>query len=248
MSFVIVQSLQAKELAFKHLGNNKRELANFVVREDLQESLLRPKDLYFYLTLEDDRGILKQMKNQFKGWKKNEEYVKSWNLNGFANYSVESTEGKKSYLSKMILKYLDKRISGEIKRAEEGTTFHRIGQVQKALSPSATLKFSDKVKLRFKGRILEGKGSLIIENPYIQTRSEFNKDGELKVVLNKRVEDLGLTYHTDYYPLEGQYITTLSKNILPQVIASLSSSQSDREMLMSSSSNRTLSMKYHKSF
>lgn len=247
MSFFAIQSL-ANDSNFREIANEKRELANFVVREDLQESLLRPKGMYFYLTLEDDRGILRQMKQQFKGWNKDQEYVESWNLNGFANYKVEDVENKKSYLSKMLIKYLDKRISGEIKKAEEGTTFHRIGQVQKALSPSATLKFSDKVKLRFKGRILEGKGSLIIENPYIQTKSEFNKDGELKVVLNKNIKELGLTYHTDYYPLEGQYITTLSKNLFAQVTASLSSSQSDKEIMMSSSSNRTLSMKYHSSF
>ena len=241
-------NLAAEEPNYRELAADERELANFVVREDLQEALLRPKSLYFYMTVEDDRGILRQMKDQFQEWRENQEYVEKWNLEGFGNYSIQDTPAKKSYLSKMLLKYLDKRISGEIKKAEEGTTFHRIGQVQQALSPSATLKFSDLVKLRLKVRILEGKGELHLENPYIGAKSEFYKTGEVKVVLNKNMTDLGLYYHTDYSPLEGHYVASLSKSLIDNVSAKVSSSQSHDRVVFSGDSDRTLSLNYGKAF
>lgn len=225
-----------------------RELANFVPREDVQAVLLRPKGLYHNITMEDDRGILRGMKDQFAQWNEQQAYVEKWNLEGFANYNVVDTNEKKAYLNRMIIKYLDKRISGEIKKADEGTTLHRIGQVQQALKPSATVEISSGVKARFKARILEGEATLSLENPWLDARSEFNKDGEVKVIFDKNYEEYGISYSTNYFPLENNYVTTISKKITAELVANLSTAQTDSQMMFSDAANKTLSFNYNKSF
>ena len=73
---------------------------------------------------------------------------------------------KKKYLEKNILRYMDKRLTGEIKRADKGTTLHRMGQVKKTLRPQTRVKLSENYRLRFRAKVLRGFMRMKFENPF----------------------------------------------------------------------------------
>ena len=228
--------------------SNDRQLANFIPSEEVHPYLGQTKGMYHYLTIEDNKGILKDTKNQIQDWDRNEEFVRNWSLDGFGNYKITNFEEKKKYLDKRIIKYFDKRLSGEIKRAEEGTTLHRVGQLQKALKPSAVIKVSDHFKFKFKGRILEGEAKIMLDSTFFKYQTEVNRKGEVNMKLYRSFDEIGLHSEANYNPNDKVWVTSISKKLPHNITAQLSSSQNDKTMAFSSNSNNILQFGYHKSF
>lgn len=245
---VILAATLSPTFADSLKAGNCRQLANFIPSEEVRPDLGHTKSTYHYLTIEDDKGILKDTKNRFQEWSRNEEFVENWNLNGFGNYGITSFEEKKKYLDKRIIKYLDKRLSGEIKRAEEGTTLHRVGQLQKALKPSAEIKVSNNLKFKFKGRILEGEANIMLNSSYFNYLTHINRKGEVKMKLYKSFDEIGFHSEANYNPQDKVWVTSLSKKLPNNITALLSSSQSEKKMAFSSNSNSILQFAYNRTF
>jgi hypothetical protein len=227
---------------------NDRQLANFIPSEEVQPYLGQAKGMYHYLTIEDNKGILKETKNQIQDWDRNEEFVRNWSLDGFGKYKITKFEEKKKYLDKRIIKYFDKRLSGEIKSAEEGTTLHRVGQLQKALKPSATLKVSNHFKFKFKARILEGEVKVMLDSTFFKYQTEINRKGDVKMKLYRSFDEIGLHSEANYNPNDKVWVTSISKTLPYNMTAQLSSSQNDKTIAFSSNSNNILQFGYHRSF
>jgi len=198
--------------------------------------------------IEDSGGIVKSMRETYQSWEKEEEYARNWNLTSSGLYTVRGQKERKAYFDRMILKYIDKRISGEVKTAEKGSTFHRVGQVQKALKPKAEVSISSKVKLKVKARLLEQKAILELHNPYVEYKTDVEATGEITMKIRKDIKFMDLKASVDYQVDKGSYLAYVDKKITPKITGRVSSSQSDKEMAFGSSSNKQVQFFYNHSF
>ena len=119
------------------------------------------------LLVEDDHGILKKVKRRVDEWERDEYFVEYWRLEDKGLYTPMSTDDKRQYLEKNMLRYVDKRLSGEIKHAEKGTTLHKVGVVKESLRPQTKVQLSEHYRLRFRAKVLRGLMRMRLENPYI---------------------------------------------------------------------------------
>ncbi len=171
------------------------------------------KELWLEKVLvEDDAGVLVSIRKDFSDWDETEEYVKNWDLESTGLYDVKTPESKRSYLGKRILKYFDKRISGEVKKAPKGSKLHKVGQVQKALKPTTKVAVNKYLKLRFKARVLQGKAIMKVENPFVDADTTYEISHGLKMNLAKKIEVIDTTAKVEYRPTDNDYKASLVKN------------------------------------
>ncbi len=203
------------------------------------------------IMVEDDAGVMRGVREQLNFWNEREEYARVWNLEDSGVVEVAEEGEKQKLIQKNILKYIDKRISGEIKNADEGSTFHTVGQVQTALKPESEVGVSENFKLKFKARVLQQKATMFIVNPFVDSSAEvrFNgkmkvdvkrsfasvgvdtsmeyhvNSGELNATCQKNLEAIGVNASLNYRGLENQYIAALDKPLAPNLVGRVSSAQ-----------------------
>lgn len=205
---------------------------------------------YWYesILVEDDAGVLRSMRGDFEGWQEREEYVKNWNLESTGLYTIVSRESKVNYFNKRILKYVDKRISGEVKRAERGSALANVGRAQKALKPNTKVSISKNVKLKFKARILQGTAIMRVVNPYVDYRTTYSFSDGLNMNMRKEFKNYRATASVDYKPQDKSYVTNFDKAFTDKVSARISSSQSHDAVVFSSDSDARIQFMYSSPF
>jgi hypothetical protein len=248
--------------------------SNFVPDDQIQPLPLESKSWTQQILIEDDAGVLAGVRKNLSDWQDTQEYARAWNLGSTGVYDVESVDEKKAYLQKMILKYADKRLSGEVKNAEEGSALHSVGQAQRALKPNAEAAISDNIKLKFKARILQGKAIMEVKNPYVQYTTTANLKGEVNLDASKEFKELGVNTNANYradednlkvnvvkdfkdlniqasinYEIsEETWTASLQKPIYRKLIGRVSSSQADKEMILGNESNQVMEVMFNTSF
>lgn len=235
-----------QDIELNHLNPFKkiqdRSPSNFIPNDEVWGAPVKDKSFVQKLFVETNEGTLANMKNQFQTWEQTEEYARLWNLDTTGLYVVPTDAEKKSYINRQLLKYADKRLSGEVKNAEEGSTLHAIGQAQEALRPSAEASIAPSVKLKFKARVLEGKAYMIVDNPYVDAQAQVNAQGEASMNVKRSFASLGVTTEVDYQMSSDSWVARLDKSITSNVTARVTSAQSQQDMAFSSESNRTVEL------
>lgn len=222
------------------------------------------------IMIEDDSGVMVNMRNHFQAWQRTEEYARQWDIQSTGLYEVAPREQQQAFFQRHILKYLDKRISGEAKKAEEGSTLHRVNTVSKALSPSSAVAISKGYKFKVRAKVLQRRGSLIFVNPFVDANAEYSVTEGSRINVGKSFQELGLNTNVTFNPqnqnyvatvnqnfqkvgvsanitynqLNANYVASVSKQITNTVSTTVSSHQSENEMLLSENSNRTVSVNY----
>jgi hypothetical protein len=248
--------------------------SNFVPDDEIQPLPLENKTWTQQILIEDDAGVLVGVRKDLAEWQETQEYARTWNLQSTGVYDVETIDQKKAYLQKMILKYADKRLSGEVKNAEAGSALHSVGQAQKALKPNVEASVTENIKLKFKARVLQGKAIMEVRNPYIQYSTTANLKGEinldaakefkelgvntsanyradednLKVHVVKTFKDLDVQASIDYQVSEETWTASLQKPLYKNLIGRVSSSQADKEMILGNESNQVMEVMFNTSF
>ena len=115
--------------------------------------------------------VLQKVKNTISSWQENEHFTQHWRLQNTTLYSSPSTTTKQKYLEKNLLRYAEKRLSGEIKQAQQGTTMHRVKVAQNSLRPQTKFQLAESYRLRFYAKVLRGQMFAKLENPYIKNAS-----------------------------------------------------------------------------
>lgn len=203
------------------------------------------------IMVEDDAGVMRGVRDQLNFWQEREEYARIWNLEDSGIVEVADEGEKQRLITKNVIKYVDKRISGEIKHAEKGSAFHTVGQVQTALKPESEVGVSENFKLKFKARVLQQKATMLIVNPYVDSSAEVRFNGKMKVDMKrsfasvgvdtsveylvnsgavnakceKKLEALGVNASLNYNGEEQQYIAAVDKNLTTNLVGRVSSSQ-----------------------
>lgn len=203
---------------------------------------------YQYILVEDDAGVLRSIKNDLEKWEQEEEYVKNWDLESTGLYTIVSQERKKNYLGKRILKYVDKRISGEVKKAEEGSTLAAVGKAQKALKPSTKVSVSENIKLKFKARVLQGMAILKIDNPYVDYNTTYSFSDGLRMKMKKEFKSIRSVASVDYNPEDKVYTAQFDKGITNTISARVSSYQDHGTGIFAEESDSTIQLRYSSPF
>lgn len=251
-AFLLKTAIAGDKLSLENLNVTKalqtRAPSNYIPSEEI-EPIPFAQELWIQEKMvEDDAGVLQGVKRQIASWEQTEEFADDWNLKSTGRYETPSLESKKNYLAKNSLKYFDKRLSGEMKRAEEGSTLAKVGQVQKALKPQTKVEFSKNVKLRFKARVLQGKAVVKLVNPYIDSECNVKVSGGMDCKVEKDFKDAGVKTKAEYVISEGRWIASVDKKISDHWSSRVSSHQSDDTMAFDDEADKRVELFYNLPF
>lgn len=226
------------------------------------------------IMVEDQAGVMRGVRSQLQEWQEREEYARTWNLEDSGVVDLPERGEKQKLITKNILRYVDKRISGEIKNAEEGSTFHKVGQAQKALKPESEVGVSENFKLKFKARVLEQKASMFMINPYVDSSAEVRlngrmrvdvkrefasvgvkteveyhvNSGELNVKCEKKLEAIDAKAFVNYRSLDNEYIAAIDKPLAERLVGRISSTQSPGDMMFTGAADGRVELFYSSPF
>lgn len=222
--------------------------SNFVPDEEASDLPSNVVLWYENILVEDQAGVMRSMKNTYDQWEKTKEYAENWSVKSTGLYDIKDRDDRVDHFNRHILKYVDKRLSGEIKQADEGSTLHRVGSVQKALKPQTKVEISQNFKLKFKARVLQGAALMHVENPWIDNQTTLKADGRIHVNMHKDIKLLGLRANLDYEVNDRHYVASLNKSITKEITARVTSSQEDKEVAFTEFDNQTFEVLYNLSF
>lgn len=202
---------------------------------------LETKPVIKSLFAEDDAGVMVGMRNTLAGWDDKEAYAKQWNLQSTNLYNTPSTQEKTKFILKNLTRYADKRLAGEMKNAEEGSTMASVSRMEKSLRPNASVPVNKYLAIKFKARVLQGKAIVELRNPWVETSATIGANGKAKVLTKKDFNQLGTSTGVEYNVNEAQWIAFVEQEINENIKARLSSTtqpngnDADKRMEMNAS-------------
>ena len=247
-AFLVVSVFCAGFVQVGREVSHKRSPANFIPDEGFESPPPRKRHWMTKIFVEDDAGVMKSIKSSIKKWENLEEYGRHWNLYSSGLYKTPGKDSKRRYLEKRLLKYADKRLSGEIKRAEEGTTLKSIQRAHDALRPSAKAQLSKDVKIRFKARLLQGEARLFVDNPYVDFQTRFEAGGGTDLNLGRSISSLGIRASVDCMVDDGYWRACIERPLGKSLKARISSGQSDGDMIFTDQSEQKAELIFQKDF
>lgn len=175
----------------------------------------------------DDGDVLKNMAKQVQAWEEKEEYVRVWNLQVIEKDSLLDHEEKVQFLKKNALKYLDRRLAQKLKEAKKDSTVYKISRVQQNLTPSAEVAVANNFNMKFKARLLEGRATLLLVNPYIDWYINFSARSNemLDVYVGREISSVGVKTDVNYNSARDELTTTINKKITDTVASRVSLAQ-----------------------
>ncbi len=221
-----------------------RKPANLVPDDEIEIVPLRQTLWPEQILVEDDAGVMNNMRNQLTDWETQRNYVDLWDLESTHLYTPPTESQKRGYVGTNLLRYFDKRLAGEIKNADNGSPLHAVGQVHKTLRPKAEARISEHIKLRFKAQVLQGKAYLMLENPYVETNTLVTASGRVEFTMQKNLKPLGVATRMNYFVNRREYVGEVDKTLTEHILARYSSRQNDRTMMFQQESDQTIQLIY----
>ncbi|RLA63980.1 MAG: hypothetical protein DRQ88_01010 [Epsilonproteobacteria bacterium] len=195
-----------------------RAPANYFPSDDFEVAPIEHKSWVQFISAEDDKGILNEMRNTFRNWEQNEEMARLYNLRGV----VVSPKEKTKYLGKYFLKYLDRRISQEAKKSDAGSGVKKLYSAKKTLNPKLHIGFSKDLRIRFKARPLKGYGSMIFQNPWIDFKLQAEITGKAYLEGFKDFYDFDMNSRVNYDIQSSTVLAEINKEIIDGMVANIS--------------------------
>ena len=223
--FIILSLLSFSSFSFEHKVANSRTPAS-AFEEEVLTVPVEVKSISQTLFAEDDAGVMKGMRDNLSSWQETEDYAQKWNLKSTHLYNTPTMKEKKSYISKNILRYADKRFAGEMKNAEEGSTLKKVGEVEKNLHPNLSVPVSRNVSIKFKARVLQGKAMMEVRNPWLDVNATVGLNGKARVVSKKDFNQTGTSTGVEYSVNDSVWIAFVDQEITKNIKARLSSTTS----------------------
>ncbi|MBT7610442.1 MAG: hypothetical protein HN576_11845 [Bacteriovoracaceae bacterium] len=225
-----------------------RAPANFIPDVEIEPEPVQQKIWLQTLLIADDAGVLNGMKNEINAWEELREWRDLWDVESTGLYYVPTATEKKSWFERMLLKYADKRLAGEVRNSEKGSALHQVGQVQKALKPKAEVDLSEHVKVKLRGKVLQGLVVVNIINPWVDSYANVTIKGDVDIHVNKRLNDLDLDAGIDYNVTDRSWLARVDRRISSEVTARISSSQKDDKMVFTESADNRVELFYRLNF
>ncbi len=225
-----------------------RAPANFVPDDQIEPLPLEQK-LWIQEVLIDDRaGVMSSVRSNFEDWHKKEEFVRRWKVSPIGPLATPTKDQQQSYLKSQLLRYADKRISGEIKNAEEGSTFHTIGKVEKTLSPKVEARIAPNIKVKVRAKVLRGQINVLVNNPWVDNNITVKLNGAVNVHMEKNLEEFGVRTTLDYDVQNGIYVARMEKPLTTEITAHFSATQDTSSAPFTSDSDSRIELTYNRGF
>lgn len=261
-TIVTAGSVQARSIdtkvTLKSLNPDYRAPSSTVPADQTIVVPVRPRHWMEDLTVEDDKGVMQGMREQINEWDNHIEYARKWSLESTGLYEEttyteeERYEQRSKFVRQQGLKYIDKRLSGEIKEAEEGTTLARVGKVQKALKPAGKVDIAPNYRLRVQAKLLQTRAVLKLENPFLdETEADVKMSSgrqRIDVNLAKKFATIGIDTRIHYIVHEDKWVASIVKPITNEISTSIESHQSDNTMMFSKNADSRFVVSYGRPF
>jgi len=243
MSFASAQELTLSALD-PYAKAPVRHPSNFVPADDIEPTPYFENKLWVEKAfVADNEGVLNGMKSQIQSWQDTEEYAKNWNVYSTGLYNTPESESRKKMLSSGFLKYADKRLAGEMKDAEEGSTMATMSKAHQALRPQANVGVSQNVKIKFRAKALQGEGKVIVENPWLEYETKYKVfNNNLSTSAGKSFKTIGFRASADYQVTDKNWAANFDQKLTEKWSTRLTSAQTNKEMAFSSESNRIIQL------
>jgi len=197
----------------------------------------------------DSSGVLDKMEKKFVAWREKEEYAAAWNLKSTGLYETPTISEKRSYLTSNGLKYLDKRLSGAMKKAPEGSALARARKVESTLKPDTSVGVSKNIKLKFRAKVIQLRGDIVVENPYVDARAEVRASGKARIFVGRNLASLGLDSQIEYSVNDGIWEAKVQKRLGRHWATQIRSAQSINQLaFLDKGSEKSVELKYHRNF
>ena len=196
----------------------------------------------------DEQGILADTRQALENWNENNQHAESWNLDSSPMFVPVSRGDKFDYVRRQTLKYFDKKLSRETREAKQGSTLKKLDNVQKALKPTTTVKVSERSELKFKAHVLEGSADVVLKNPYVQTQAVVKSNGKVNVEAIRDFKDLGVSTKIHYNVNDGNYTTSVDKELGKGWATRVSSMQETGNAVFSETSDSRVEFFFAASF
>lgn len=225
---------------------NSRNPQNYVPETDQHASY---EDLSFSEDVwqNDHSGVLNQLRNRVTSWENIENYRLNYGLTNFDEGANPTVEQKRRQIEKGLLRYLDKRIMHKVKTAPKQSSLAKVRSAKKALRPSSTTEISKNFKLKFRAKLLRGRGSVILVNPWFDANAQFSLSGKMEFQLSKEFQASQLYTELKVNLHEDQWIALMQKNISESIKAQVLSIQSTDTMALDAA-DRRIQLLYQQNF
>lgn len=221
-----------------------RTPASYVPRDDIEAVPLKVKSWSEGLLVEDSAGVLSRLGSTFAIWNERREYARLWNLESTGYHESPDEEYRENYLKRQFLRYIDKRVTGGIKRSSRDSGLYQIARVQEALRPNTEASISKNIKLKFRAKVLRGRITMRVENPWVDYSTDFTVTGDVEMWLRKKIDVIDATASFNYRPLEEMFVAELERPISENIVARLSA----RQPASGQKINNSLHLMYNKGF
>jgi hypothetical protein len=161
------------------------------------------------------------------------EHAENWNLQSLPRYQNQNTgkltKDDERYISKRMLKYLEKRyldpIRQEAQNDKKQNKHVSSGKVMayQALNPSSALNFGKDYRIKVKAKPLRGRVYTDLINPFLEVQLETAINGRAILHLKKDVSILGISTFVDYHFQNSETVAIVRKPLTPYMNAELSS-------------------------
>jgi hypothetical protein len=222
--------------------SSERTPASAVPDEEVLTAPFEQKVLIQSLFADDDAGVMRGVRGALESYQQTEDYAKKWHLESTGLYNTPTTTEKRNLISRNIIKYADKRLAGEIKHSEAGSTLHSIGKAEKALRPNAVVGISKTVSLKFKARVLQGKVIMEVKNPWIECDTSLSARGKLRVITKKEFKDMGLSSGVEMNLTDGESIIFADQELTKNIKARISSNQLNHQNAFANDAEKRLEL------
>lgn len=215
-------SLSAAEI--KKESNNIARKPAAVEEEVLTVPLIQSESFFTNdnMFAEDDAGVMKDMKASLGAWEAAEEYARVWDLEDTGMYNTPTTSQKQKFIAKKMLRYADKRFSGEMKKANEGSALYNMSRVEKNLRPNAAVNVSKNFGFKFKARVLQGKVIVDVKNPWVECNATVSVNGKAKLITRKEFKEVGMASGAEYSVNDSSLLTYIDQQVTDNVKARVS--------------------------
>lgn len=152
-----------------------------------------------YVFVYDHAGVLQRMSNHYHRMMERDEYVRNWDLSSTTMHRLSTIDERKRYFNKNFIKYIDKRLSGSIKKAKKGSTMAQVGQMKETLTPQSEAQFSKNFKVKFRAKVLKGLAIVKFDNPFVDANTYLSLSDGLMMQVKKKFSGTRTVASVDYY-------------------------------------------------
>lgn len=181
---------------------------------------------YEFIYRDRDHLLIRQMAEQVQTWEEAEENAEIWDTTYSPLYQKTDTRKKKSYLTRLYLKYIDAKFEERWKKADEGTSMAKAMQTKEALNPHGDFHWNPDFKFSFKARLIEATATLVLKNPYVDTFVRVGPKEGFYFYVGKKLDEYKLRTDLSYTANEGSWMAAVDHQLSESLIGRISSEHS----------------------